>query len=527
MAKRSRKKTSERKDFQKIKFKVGKQKPKGLNVTDTTFKSRAINIVEQFQCQTENETSSRGRDIKQICSLLSHHTTTKRVFAIAELSDYVLQYPSSIRTYLSDILNAVLPRLMDDEPRIHTRMRTVLQSIFDALGEPSLNLLEPFATLIISYVICGLTHINNGVACNALTVVDILPNYLDLRAAREDSGKLLNALISMIVTVQNQRHQNVQLNSVGFFATANSRVLVCIRILHVLEGICASEEKEKTAEIISWDIRKPTHFFFRHPLVIDLAPRAVALSFTVENSGQNGAEREENIILIMRRLINLVRIYWPTVAERVEDDECDKKSSFNDLAGRRCCIDIVLAIVRKLINLHRCEELIMESEMGNDLMKVIRLLIEDYAVHNKGPVTKYPKDDFKCLKGFVERVISSYPLIRNVRIPFLFHQSLYDLLKDYSEFVSLTGTEELAQKIHQELNAAEKRRDTWAHRLSAAETHLNKAASQVAADHNGITQMHAPAELLVVDHDHCYHLMNDQKTVAVDVIEENPENVIS
>ena len=64
MAKRTRRKKNERKDFQKVKFKVGKQKPKGLNATDTSFKSKGIALQTQFQISSAAQTSTRGLGVK-------------------------------------------------------------------------------------------------------------------------------------------------------------------------------------------------------------------------------------------------------------------------------------------------------------------------------------------------------------------------------------------------------------------------------------------------------------------------------
>lgn len=49
MVKGSRKNKEKKKDFQKVKLKVGKQLAKADNFTDTSFKSRAIHIREQLK----------------------------------------------------------------------------------------------------------------------------------------------------------------------------------------------------------------------------------------------------------------------------------------------------------------------------------------------------------------------------------------------------------------------------------------------------------------------------------------------
>lgn len=199
---------------------------------------------------------------------------------MTELTNYIDLYPESLFMHLADLLNALLPRLMDDQHRIHVRVRVLLQTVFEKLGDPARTIVEPFASLIINYVICALTHINGVIAMAALKVVDLLPQCLDLKAVGEDGRKLLTSLMSMICTSTegHKGKRNVQLHSVGHFANAQARLAVINRISIVIEALCRLEddEKVKNQKTVSWTITRPGPFTLPNPLAVDLVPRSVS-----------------------------------------------------------------------------------------------------------------------------------------------------------------------------------------------------------------------------------------------------------
>lgn len=61
---RMTKKRKHQEDFQKVKLKVGKKKPKLENATDTTFKTKAIQIPEQLKEDGMLTTQNRKLNIK-------------------------------------------------------------------------------------------------------------------------------------------------------------------------------------------------------------------------------------------------------------------------------------------------------------------------------------------------------------------------------------------------------------------------------------------------------------------------------
>lgn len=66
---RMTKKRKHQEDFQKVKLKVGKKKPKLENATDTTFRTKAIQIPEQLKEDGVLPTQNRKLNIKVYCGI--------------------------------------------------------------------------------------------------------------------------------------------------------------------------------------------------------------------------------------------------------------------------------------------------------------------------------------------------------------------------------------------------------------------------------------------------------------------------
>ena len=78
----SKRKKQASKDFQKVKFKVGKKKPRGLNETVATFKTRSINIKEQLKTRNDHQTST----IKKKLTLQVKNWPNSPIFCIHYLN---------------------------------------------------------------------------------------------------------------------------------------------------------------------------------------------------------------------------------------------------------------------------------------------------------------------------------------------------------------------------------------------------------------------------------------------------------
>lgn len=68
------KKKKRQDDFQKVKLKVGKTKPKADNATNTNFRTKGINLTEQLKRDTSGPTTHRqlGINVSSFASQVNH-----------------------------------------------------------------------------------------------------------------------------------------------------------------------------------------------------------------------------------------------------------------------------------------------------------------------------------------------------------------------------------------------------------------------------------------------------------------------
>ncbi|KAL6418477.1 hypothetical protein ACFW04_012061 [Cataglyphis niger] len=117
----------------KVKLKAKKsihQLPKGLNVTDTSFKIKKILIREQLQHRDETEIlSTRKLNIKDLLTRLRHHNSTVREETLRQLKDILLRYPLKVlHSQLSVLLRGIAALSIDKEKDVR---RDSLQSIIE------------------------------------------------------------------------------------------------------------------------------------------------------------------------------------------------------------------------------------------------------------------------------------------------------------------------------------------------------------------------------------------------------------
>lgn len=95
------KKKKRQDDFQKVKLKVGKTKPKANNATNTNFRTKGIYLSEQLKKDTSGPTTHRQLGINVSCLrsftywLTCHHfCNTNLFFSLLTLSGSPVTAPS-------------------------------------------------------------------------------------------------------------------------------------------------------------------------------------------------------------------------------------------------------------------------------------------------------------------------------------------------------------------------------------------------------------------------------------------------
>ncbi|XP_022080128.1 testis-expressed protein 10 homolog [Acanthaster planci] len=197
MAKSGRKKKEKRKDFQKVKFKVGKKKPKADNFTDTTFRSQAIQIREQLksgQADTAEPTTQKKKNIHDLLCHLNHYNAAVRQSSIAGMKELLSSHPSLISQHLSLLIDSLSVLMMDKEDMVRKAGISLLQLVLQATPADNVG---PFFPILAAHLTCAMTHIQEDIQLDSLAVLDLmLASYPRLLTVR--SQELLTVFVQLI-----------------------------------------------------------------------------------------------------------------------------------------------------------------------------------------------------------------------------------------------------------------------------------------------------------------------------------------
>ncbi|KAL8908550.1 MAG: hypothetical protein Q9207_000760 [Kuettlingeria erythrocarpa] len=169
MGSSAKKKKEKKKDFQKPKFKVGKARTKPTNLTDTSFKSKAIVLNQQSLATTPPSATSQ---FSHHLSLLASHTDSQRKDSLSYITsaistraaDAPLQRPVSV------LLPMVLGLTSDRSRGVRIQLLKLLRAL------PASDL-EDHAGQFLLHVRAGITHLAADVRSSTL---DMLTWALDL-----------------------------------------------------------------------------------------------------------------------------------------------------------------------------------------------------------------------------------------------------------------------------------------------------------------------------------------------------------
>ncbi|XP_028282103.1 testis-expressed protein 10 homolog [Parambassis ranga] len=178
-------KTKKRKrqdDFQKVKLKVGKKKPKADNATNTNFRTKGIHLTEQLKRDTSGPTTLRQLGINDLLSQLHHYNANVKHSALLGLRELLSINPSVLEQHLSRLLSEVAAVFTDKDRNVRVAATRVLR--FIAQSVPA-ERVAPFFPLLSAHLSCAMTHIEAGIQEDAMNVLDVfLEHYPALLAAR-------------------------------------------------------------------------------------------------------------------------------------------------------------------------------------------------------------------------------------------------------------------------------------------------------------------------------------------------------
>ncbi|CAG6015494.1 unnamed protein product [Menidia menidia] len=188
------KKKKRQDDFQKVKLKVGKKKPRADNATNTNFRTRGINLSEQLKRDTSGPTTHRHLGINDLLSQLHHYNANVKHGALLGLRELLSISPSLLEQHLSRLLSEVAAVLTDKDGNVRVAATRVLR--FIAQSVPA-ERVAPFFPLLSAHLSCAMTHIEAPIQEDAMNVLDVfLEYYPSLLAARP--GVLLTNFLEMI-----------------------------------------------------------------------------------------------------------------------------------------------------------------------------------------------------------------------------------------------------------------------------------------------------------------------------------------
>ncbi|KAK5862339.1 hypothetical protein PBY51_017746 [Eleginops maclovinus] len=176
------KKKKRQDDFQKVKLKVGKTKPKSDNATNTNFRSKGINLTEQLKRDTSGPTTHRQLGLNDLMSQLHHYSANIKHSALLGLKELLSANPSLLEQHLSRLVSEVAAVFTDKDGNVRVAATRVLR--FIAQSVPA-ERVAPFSPVLSAHLSCAMTHIEISIQEDAMKILDVLlEHYPALLAAR-------------------------------------------------------------------------------------------------------------------------------------------------------------------------------------------------------------------------------------------------------------------------------------------------------------------------------------------------------
>ncbi|CAL1611185.1 unnamed protein product [Knipowitschia caucasica] len=193
------KKKKRQDDFQKVKLKIGKKKPKADNATNTSFRSKGINLPAQLKKDASGPTTHRNLGINDLLSQLHHYNANIKHGALLGLRELLSLNPQLLDSHLSRLLSEVAAVFTDKDGNVRMAATRVLR--FIAQSVPA-ERVAPFFPLLSAHLSCAMSHIEVGIQEDAVKVLDVLlEHYASLLASRP--AVLLTNFLELISHRQN------------------------------------------------------------------------------------------------------------------------------------------------------------------------------------------------------------------------------------------------------------------------------------------------------------------------------------
>ncbi|RZF47262.1 hypothetical protein LSTR_LSTR004971 [Laodelphax striatellus] len=338
-----------KKEKNKVKLKGQRLLPKGQNVTNTNFKVKKIVIKEQLKAADNSELLSKKKlNVKELVSRLTHHNVSMRREALLGLKQTAeLCTAEAFVRYLPTMLESAASLVIDRDSDVRADSLKLLRAV---LAKVSLEQITPLFSILSSFLVCAMTHIDISIREDSLKLLDIMLNECGpLVAARAD--ELLPRFIDLI-SQNSGGVRTLSLHMGGKLTVGKWRAQVLYRLWKLLSSLQKkpnnANKSEAGCQVVQWN--DDVHLYV--PLYSDMKLQSCneMLNFD-RKTGASKSSATTKIQDYMEKLIPLLLDTFTEVAPLKSKDNNSKDDiDPHDISSEatillQCIVDIILLLL--------------------------------------------------------------------------------------------------------------------------------------------------------------------------------------
>lgn len=294
---------------------------------------------------------------QDLLTRLQHYNSSVRQDAIRELKDIVSQHSLiALNIQLNTLLKGIAVLVLDKEKAIR---RESLKALHIILASVSKEQLLPFSDILISYLTCAMTHIDQNIMEDSLLFLDLLIQYCNVSLAN-NSHKILLYFLDMISKLQSQAQPGRQLTT--NLNSKNTSMKWRIKVLNSLEKFLLAIVEHKKLSCTNLSTHLPKTFYIKtedvhlpiySPMCLQVCP--VSLKKT---EFQNSAEKSLNIDSLKNYIESLMPLMFDSWLEASPKSSSSTNSPISEEAASllKCITSIIKSIIEYIK--------LLESESG-------------------------------------------------------------------------------------------------------------------------------------------------------------------
>lgn len=184
-----------KKDFEKIKNKVGKSKKAARNETKTDFKAVKIHMPNQHAIESKGANVTRkNMNLTDLLAHVKHHNIGVRVATFSQLRELLSNDNGLLELHLGRIVDSTSLAVLDPVLEVRKEYRSFLQWILDTASTD----LRPFYPFLHMQVKASLTHVDANIRKEGLNLLEfLLAHKQGSSILHACSASTINLLVSM------------------------------------------------------------------------------------------------------------------------------------------------------------------------------------------------------------------------------------------------------------------------------------------------------------------------------------------